>query len=203
MTKINLGSGPHAAVDWINFDYGLLPFLSKFRLTKMASFFGLIDKSYVIKWPKFKYFDIRRGLPYVGDSVDYIYCSNVLEHFEKFEALKILKECDRILKKGGIVRFVLPDLTKLIELYADAESFNREFYGYDKDLFFGFWGKIKAYFIRGHQWMYDKNSFKKMLIDAGFTKISVKKFRVGKCPDINILDLEMHKRLCFYYECKK
>ena len=94
MIKINLGSGPVLAKGWINFDYGLLPLLGKLGLIKLAWKLGLIDKSYVVEWPKIRYFDIRRRLPFGDKSVDFIYCSHVLEHFEKFEGKKILSECN-------------------------------------------------------------------------------------------------------------
>jgi predicted SAM-dependent methyltransferase len=202
MIKINLGSGPRTAKDWINFDYGLLPFLGKFGLTKIAGFLGMIDKSYVVKWPRFRYFDIRQSLPFGGDSVDYIYCSHVLEHFEKYEVLRILTECRRVLGRKGLVRIVMPDLLKLISDYSGSDSFCREFYGYDKDLMGGVGGSLKKYFIRGHRWMYDVEEFCKLLKCAGFSKVSVVSYRQGSCPDLDVLDLDIHLRLSFYVEAR-
>ncbi|MFA7301110.1 MAG: methyltransferase domain-containing protein [Candidatus Shapirobacteria bacterium] len=200
MIKINLGCGPLARNNWTNIDYGLLPLLGKCGLTKVAGWFGLIDKNYVTVWPKFKYFDIRHRLPFENSCVNYIYCSHVLEHFEKNEVFKILSECRRVLKKGGVVRIVLPDLKKLIDSYDGSDLFCREFYGYDKDLIFGFWGNIKKLFIRGHQWMYGQDEFVNLLKEVGFKKVNVVSYRKGVCPDIDKLDLEVHLRLSFYVE---
>lgn len=203
MMKINLGSGPASAKGWINYDWGLLPFMGKYKLTSLLVKLGFLDKAYDWKWPKITFVDLKGELPDDDHTVDYIYCSNVLEHFEKYETIKILEECKRVLKKGGMIRVVLPDLKKLIENYTTADNFNREYYGFDKDLYFGFLGRLKSFFIRGHQWMYDKDSFKVILKGVGFSEIREQKFRIGKVPDLDKLDLEMHKRLCFYYECKK
>lgn len=202
MRKINLGCGPVVAKGWIGFDYGLLPMLGKFNFTSIISKFGLIEKSYVVKWPIFRYFDIRKTLPFDNSSVDYIYCSHVLEHFEKEEVVKILSECRRIIKSKGIVRIVLPDLKKLISEYKDSDSFCREFYGYDKDLMTGFVNRIKKIFLRGHEWMYDTQTIVKILKKVGFSQVKVCSYRKGECVDLVKLDLEFHKRLSLYVEAK-
>lgn len=203
MRKLNLGSGPNSAKGWINYDWGLLPLLGKFKLSPLLIKLHLLDKSYDWKWPKIKFVDLRGELPDADNSVDYIYCSNVLEHFEKHESIAILKECQRVLKMGGIIRVVMPDLTKLIENYTSADNFNQEFFGYNKDQYDGVIGKFKRLFIREHQWMYDKNSFNEILTEVGFLNINEQQFRIGELPNLDKLDLEMHKKLCFYYECKK
>jgi len=200
MRKINLGSGPASYTGWTNYDWGLLPILGKYRLTSILIRLGLLPKDYDLKWPKIELVDIRKGLPDEDNSIDYIYCSNVLEHFEKYEAINILKECKRILNNSGLIRIVLPDLKKIISKYKSADSFNREYFGYDKDLYFGIIGRIKKNFIRGHQWMYDPESAKDLLKKAGFKNIKLLSFRKGRCPDINKLDLEMHKKLGLYIE---
>ena len=195
MLNVNLGSGPFSTLGWINFDYGLLPLLGKLKLTGFVSKLGLLDKSYVVKWSKFKYFDIRRPLPLKSDTVDNICCSNVLEHFEKYEAEKILRECRRVLGRKGLLRVVLPDIRKLMANYKNSDEFCKEFYGYDKDV-----SKFSNIFIRGHQWMYDEEMFVKLLLKCGFTKVNVVAYKQGNCPDIDVLDLSVHERLCFYVE---
>lgn len=201
--KINLGSGPNSAKGWTNYDWGLLPFLGKYRLLSIFVKLNLLPKSYDCKWPEIKLVDIRGEFPEENNSVEYIYCSNVLEHFNKNEMINILKECKRVLKKNGTIRLVLPDLKKLISNYKSADTFNREYLGFDKDLYVGIMGKIKVFFIRGHQWMYDTKSFKTVLEEIGFKDIKELHIREGSVPNLDVLDLEVHKKLCFYYECKK
>jgi predicted SAM-dependent methyltransferase len=200
LIKLNLGSGPSGIEGWINYDWGMLPILGKYPMIRSLMIkIGLLSKDYDLRWPKIKLVDIKKRLPLNDNSVDFIYCSHVLEHFEKWEAEKILKECKRVLKKGGVLRIVLPDLGKLVRYYESADKFCREIYGFDKDKIWG----IRKYFIRGHQWMYDVDSFKELLGNASFKKILDKSWRKGKCPDLERLDLELHKDLSLYLEIEK
>jgi len=200
MVKINLGSGPVSAPGWKNYDWGLLPILGKYRLTSIFIRGGLLPKTYDSKWPKIDLVDIRKILPDEDGSVDYIYCSHVLEHFEKNEAINILKECNRVLKNRGVIRIVLPDLTKIIRYYENSDKFNREYFGFDKDLYVGILGKIKRLFIRGHEWMYDVNSAKEMLKLSGFENIQVCSFRKGQVPNLEVLDIMAHRKIGLYLE---
>jgi predicted SAM-dependent methyltransferase len=66
--------------------------------------------------------DIRRHdagmlLPFEDNSYDACYCSHVLEHLYCNDALFLLKEIYRILKPGGIVRVVVPDLEDIVRTY--------------------------------------------------------------------------------------
>ena len=195
MRKINLGSGPNSARGWINYDWGLLPILGKYKLTSIFIKVNLLSKDYDWKWPKIKLVNIKERLPEENNSVDYIYCSHVLEHFEKNEAIKILRECRLVLKESGRIRVVLPDLKKIVDGYTEAELFNREFFGYDKDLYVGILGKIKKFFIRGHQWMYDVNSARNLLKEAGFKNVKKYFYRKGLVPNLDKLDLKIMIKL--------
>jgi len=196
--KLNLGSGPSGIGGWLNYDWGVLPILSKLPLIrKIFVIFGFIDNNYDISWPKIRLVNILYKLPLGSESVNYIYCSHVLEHFEKYQAINILNECYRVLKKGGVMRIVLPDLKKLVAQYNNAEEFNRKFFGYDKDK-----KSLFNYFIRGHRWMYDEKSIVGLLVNI-FDKINIVSWQSGACPNIRALDLKSHKDHSLYIEVKK
>jgi len=198
--KINLGSGPNGIEGWENIDWGLLPFLSKMTwLRKWLILLKLLDKSYDIKWPSIVLKDIRYKLSYQDASVDYIYCSHVLEHFEVYQAEKILRECKRVIKVGGVVRIVVPDLKKMMINYKNADQFCREFFGYSKDIDMG----VLSFFVRGHQWMYDVESMTKLLKKVGFDTVVSGSYRGGKFPDINQLDYSGHKKISMYIEASR
>lgn len=207
MIKINLGCGPIGAKGWTNFDYGILPLLGKLRLTNLIVKVGLLDKSYKVKWPDFRYFDIRHQLPYGDKSVKFIYCSHVLEHFEKWEALKILKECYRVLRSDGVVRIVVPDVEKITKMYMDnrdAEVFSKYIWGFDNGGTTRSWfDAVKRLFIRGHQWSYDKKSMTKLLKTAGFNNVLVKSFGRGQTPNLDLLDYSGHRAESLYLEASK
>ena len=112
--KVNIGSGTTVADGWINYDRSIYFQLAKYRsLRKLLYKFNLIDKR-TYELPSIAKSivrrDVRRGLPLKSESVEFIYCSHFLEHIRHEEAIKVLKECHRVLKKGGWIRVVCPDL---------------------------------------------------------------------------------------------
>lgn len=61
--------------------------------------------------------DLRKPLPFAEGSFDFVYSSHVLEHFTSESGEALLRESVRVLKPGGIVRVVVPDLEILARLY--------------------------------------------------------------------------------------
>ena len=57
--------------------------------------------------------DLNLGIPFPDSSFDVVYHSHVLEHFPKAKARRFIAECVRVLKPGGILRVVVPDLEDL------------------------------------------------------------------------------------------
>lgn len=89
---LNIGCGTKFHKDWYNVD--------------------LISNSpYVMKW------DLIKGIPFPDNKFDVVYHSQVLEHISKEKAPNLIKECFRVLKPGGIMRIVLPDLENIVEEY--------------------------------------------------------------------------------------
>lgn len=89
---VNVGCGHTFHPEWLNFD--VVP-------TAAA----------VKRW------DLRRGLPFAEGEVDAIYSSHVLEHLSCQEAEKFLRDAWRVLKPGGILRIVVPDLEQTTRAY--------------------------------------------------------------------------------------
>ncbi len=71
-------------------------------------------------------YDLRKGIPFPDGVFDAVYHSHVLEHFSKSEALPFLKECRRVLKPGGIIRVVVPDLERMARLYLESLQRSRQ-----------------------------------------------------------------------------
>ncbi len=224
--KINLGCGPIGKEDWTNVDWGILAILHKAPLfEKMLLRLNLFPKGYNVKWPKnLKLHNCRKNLPFEPNSIDYIYTSHFLEHFKKFEAEKIIKDCYRILKTGGVIRIAVPDLELLVKKYLEkdidyfrkiqhlmnkdktekviladilVDNFYPQFY---KERVSGL-AKLRCFFIRPHFWMYDYASLKTLLESARFKKIERKSFRQGKVPDLDTLDV--FPEMSLYVEAEK
>jgi predicted SAM-dependent methyltransferase len=66
---------------------------------------------------KFSQWDARQGLPYDDGIVDLIFACHMLEHFTYEDGAKLLAECHRALKPGGVMRILVPDAMKLIAGY--------------------------------------------------------------------------------------
>ena len=67
--------------------------------------------------PDVRAYDLRRGLPYEDDSFDGVYHSHVLEHLSPDAARGMLTECRRVLRPGGVLRVVVPDLEGIAREY--------------------------------------------------------------------------------------
>jgi len=68
-------------------------------------------------WPQFHLVDIRKKFPLEDNSINFIYCSHVLEHFKRWQLIEILKEGRRALKVDGWIRIVIPGLDEMISKY--------------------------------------------------------------------------------------
>jgi SAM-dependent methyltransferase len=58
--------------------------------------------------------DITKPLQFADGSVECLFMEHVLEHVGFGDALKFFKEAYRVLKLGGVLRIVSPDLDKLV-----------------------------------------------------------------------------------------
>ena len=212
--KVNVGSGPHSKEDWFNLDWGMLPLLSRTPLLiSLLIKLHILPKYYSYRWQNApRLYDCRKSLPFKANSVDFIYTSHFLEHLYRYEASSFLKECKRILRKNGVLRVSVPDLKLMAEKYVKgdlsfflalvkpeninfnnieniADLFMTNFYGHDAWMRPGFIKRLRDKFVRGHHWMYDFYSLKRMLEDAGFKTIKECKAAEGNVPDIDYLDI--------------
>lgn len=89
---INLGCGPRFHTSWTNLDFNSTH-------------------------PSVKQCNLLNGIPYPNDFFDAVYHSHVLEHFSKYQAKIFIQECYRVLKPGGTIRVVVPDLEGIIKVY--------------------------------------------------------------------------------------
>jgi predicted SAM-dependent methyltransferase len=70
--------------------------------------------------------DVREGIPLPDDSVDFIWTSHVIEHFDNTEVENVLREFYRVLKPGGISQNVVPHVADPTAYYFDHKTFWNE-----------------------------------------------------------------------------
>lgn len=61
--------------------------------------------------------NLREGIPFPDNTFDVVYQSHLLEHFSKKDGEFLISECYRVLKHGGVIRVVVPDLEGIIKEY--------------------------------------------------------------------------------------
>jgi predicted SAM-dependent methyltransferase len=69
---------------------------------------------------------LLKGIPFSNNQFEVIYHSQVLEHIPKEKAADFLMECFRVLKPGGIMRVVVPDLEDIANEYLKYLNKNLE-----------------------------------------------------------------------------
>jgi SAM-dependent methyltransferase len=170
----------------------LIAFLSNDRYRNLLK----VDPQ-IIRW------DLRKGIPFENETFNVVYSSMLLEHIPREIAPYLMKECHRVLKKGGIIRVVVPDLEYIVKFYVKAlfalengkegamtqhseaicelldQMVRDESTGTSQQRPLV---KLVERLIRGnaaksgelHRWMYDKYSLRNLLESAGFYKISLR-----------------------------
>lgn len=169
--KVNLGCGNHTPEGWVNVDYAFGA-----RLAKIP-FFRVINKKiglFQMDWDdRIKIHDLRRTFPFDNGSVDVVYTSHTLEHFSKQDGKLFLGECYRVLRPGGILRVVVPDLEAIVSDYisgkTSADMFLDELYVISDTSGMGFFKKLLANQIAfPHKCMYDTRTMLSRLRQIGF-----------------------------------
>ena len=178
LVRINFGCGQTPSQGWINLDNSYALKLKKFYpLVSLLKIFNLISSSQLrnVEFNRKKnifFADATKKFNFSNNSVDIIYTSHMLEHLSKNAANHFIKECNRVLKKGGILRIVVPDMKKIVDDYLlnkDADVLLERSLLVPPSLE-SLKSKIQLFLVgyRHHQWMYDSKSLQKLLFKNGF-----------------------------------
>jgi ubiquinone/menaquinone biosynthesis C-methylase UbiE len=65
--------------------------------------------------------NLVKPLPWPDNTFRAVYASHTLEHMYRDDVDRLLRECLRVLKPGGVARFVVPDLAPLIAGYTSGQ----------------------------------------------------------------------------------
>lgn len=205
MNYVQYGCGHHAPATWLNFDSSptilleRLPVLGRFVTKNAARFPANVRRGNIV-----------RGLPLPDAAADAVYCSHTLEHLALDELRAALRNTFRLLKPGGVFRFVLPDLEFIARRYVDnrdpqaAHRFmeesmlgipvrSRGFYSFVKDWLGG----------SKHLWMWDYKAMAHELHRAGFVDIRRATFGDSAYPFFNDVEQSDRWTNCLGVECRR
>lgn len=218
MIKLNLGCGDIRPDGWINTDSSLnanlqrIPFIGKLicRVIGLKEY----DNNNLI------FMNLNNKWNFNANSVDVVYSSHLLEHLSVFAVDLYLNEAYRVLKLGGVLRIVVPDLYQICKRYieqyesADFDSNSTEYIMWAINMHregqYGKVGFLKSVLLElqgyphQHKYMYDEKSLKTLVSKYNFRDIKIHRYGFSELiDDITVLEGTAEKYLSVYLECKK
>ena len=180
--KLHIGCGSHLKEGWLNAD--------KFNANADI------------------YLNALRRMPFKANTFKFIHMEHLLEHIPTDRVPFFLSECLRILKPGGCIRIIVPDLDIYVKKYYEGE---KEFFQpiiekfkskieQNKDQLIN---KYKYWLVRTpgavfisravrrfyhHTWMYDFETLRVALEEIGFKKATKQQFQESEFDEFKTMD---------------
>lgn len=129
--------------------------------------------------------DILRPLQISNNRLKGIYCEHTLEHIH-FDAVPFfLSECKRILRTGGVIRFLVPDAELYLQTYCRIRNGENDHFPYHNPKETPMMHVNATFRSYDHQYAYDFETLAKLLMEAGFEDVTRCEHRIGR--DKNLL----------------
>ncbi len=157
--KVHIGCGPHYIKGFVNID---------------SNFQRKVD--YLL--------DVRCGLPFPDNSMEFIFSSHMMEHLYINEAIELLRDCHRVLKSDGYMRLTLPDFEFAFRILAGDENseFPRRFVSRQGQA-------VNFMFCDGqHKYGYTKEIIKELALELGFSSVAPAPDDEQNIPNVHELD---------------
>lgn len=160
--KLNVGSGKAKLPGWVNVDLEL-------------------NSDLVL--------DVRKGLPFDNNSVDFIYNEHFLEHLTFEEGLRVLKEFNRCLRVDGVLRIATPDLDFIVKKY-NSDWKNQDWLSWPEYKFIKSKGRMINIALTWweHKYLYNEEDLRNHLADAFFKKIAKCEWNESNHADLRGLE---------------
>jgi predicted SAM-dependent methyltransferase len=156
--RLHLGSAASVKQGWVNVDLAGHP-------TELA-------------W------NLLRPLPFPSGTADAVFHEHVLEHFSLSDGLRLIDDCFRVLRPGGVLRIGVPDAGAYAHSYTRAGDgiIERERPGRPTPMM----ALAEIFYFHGHKWMYDAETLAYVMSAAGFTNVVERPFgesAISPAPD--------------------
>jgi SAM-dependent methyltransferase len=201
--RLNIACGPMIFAGWVNLDHvDMSSYVQFLRTTGLG---GLPKEQAELarrvqaaesagEKTDFRVHDLRQGLPFQDDSVDFIYFGQAIEHLNPlYEVPQFLAECLRVLRPGGVSRISCPDLDILLASYLSGDMLEfaweqpqpyRDVRSKALRLAYLAFGSLDpnstSEHYEGHMMCYNPESMREVLEAAGFVNVAF--FRPGESP---------------------
>ncbi len=151
--------------------------------------------------------DLSGGLPFRDACADFMHTEDFIDQLQLEHAASFLRECHRILKPGGVIRVLTPDVKQLTHLYLhEPEALKalwRDHVGVP--LKYGSAAEILNVGMRfaGHTFLYDLETFTRLANDCGFRAQQVA-FQQSEFAELRGHDLRSpDTAISLYVDCYK
>ncbi len=179
---VNVASSSLVLEDFVNLENHLLlrlqplapflrPFMNESHRKQIDNFVEAKRKATLV------FYNCLKPLPFPETSVDHILCSHFLEHVYPEEAKILIRNYCRVLRPGGTLHVIIPDLETIAKEYVNNLGNQRAANKFLDSIILSSQTRPKfsvrlREFIGGfghkHRWMYDEASMVNMLEEAGF-----------------------------------
>lgn len=146
--------------------------------------------------------DIRDGLPLAGASIDYAVSVHALQEIPLPDVVPVLRELRRVLRPGGVLRLVLPDLEKGIRAYLEGD---RDYFLVPDEDAASLGGKLVVHLL----WYgYSRTLFTEDFVEELLRKAKFAKVRRCTCgetasPFAGIVELDSRARESLFVEATR
>lgn len=169
--SLNLGCGNNIIPDWLNCDDSPVP--------------GAV------------YLDCSKSFPFPSGSFDHVFAEHLIEHMRLPAIEAFLHECHRVLKPGGTIRLVTPNLDAFINMISSPQSVQsrkysewhniRNPYSFPANPILAF---NSIFYEHGHKFIMNESFMAELLVRAGF--VDTRTYAVGKSRLKSLCGIDKH-----------
>jgi predicted SAM-dependent methyltransferase len=169
-TKLHLGCGGHQIEGWWNVD---------------------LQRSGDLQA------DLSRSIPVRSGSVDYVHSEDFLEHVDLPRGRHLLSECFRVLRPGGVLRLLTPDLRAIVErVYLGREARHLAFCRLNLQAdgpcqALNMWLRMEG---DAHRFVWDYDLLERALTETGFSvrRVSFNRSRHSSLRYLDLRDFDLN-----------
>lgn len=149
--------------------------------------------------------NLARDLPFASGSVDFIHSEDFISQLDLDQGGHFLRECRRLLKPGGVMRLLTPDLQKFARQYLENPEWLVRIWEAQVGVPLKTRSACEILNVGmriGGQFQYDRPTFVAVAAGCGLTAVEVR-YNESRHPELCGLDLRRpDESISMYFECR-